>query len=334
MKASLNPSRNFESVIQNGLTRVLPQFLGRTQKPKVDIVTNTATYNLFDNDCKMILTPYDKLSFPQLTVGANKLLIAFISEFTKSNHRNSLQPNLAVSIPLEDYVRLTKGPDVNITKTLIDNTRKKIKRDLDILFYSSFEWTENRRGESKGYMGIHLLSMRGIKNGIIFANFTPEFAKCLLDSYVMTAVPNDFYAMDERNPNAYSLAWKLITHNSIDNNQKANTANILNVGRLLKSLPDIPTVEEVLSSDRHITNRIIDPFEAALDSIPIISHWEYCSSGGAVLPNKQAEFSSYEDFANSYIKYEIANAPDHKSRIQTKQDKQTKKKKATTAEKK
>ncbi|MGU8054316.1 hypothetical protein ACS6X8_11180, partial [Streptococcus suis] len=124
------------------------------------------------------------------------------------------------------------------------------------------------------------------------------------------------------------IARKLALHHSIDNNHKKGTSNIISVAKLLESAPEIPTITEVMGTDRAWGRRIKSALEKALDAIEGIISWEYSNSKGVPLTEKQLEMADYETFSKLYIKFDILGAPDPTQRIEAKKAKTTARRKA------
>ncbi|MGZ1011769.1 hypothetical protein ACXOT7_08985, partial [Streptococcus thermophilus] len=122
-------------------------------------------------------------------------------------------------------------------------------------------------------------------------------------------------AISERNPNAYPIARKLSLHNSIDNNHKRGTANIISVAKLLEVAPEIPNIDTVRSSNGSWSVRIKGKLEKALDAIGSVVSWEYSNTKGAPLTDEQLEIADYETFIKLFIKFNIKGAPDQTERL-------------------
>lgn len=133
--------------------------------------------------------------------------------------------------------------------------------------------------------------------------------------------------IDERNPAAYHLGRKLALHHSMDANQEAGTANIISVQKLLAAAPDIPGHEDVARSGRQFEQRIIAPFERALDLLTdLVKSWEYCNSKGVPLTEGQRADFSYAVFRECYVHFELNSPPDPRQRLLAKEAKKAAKK--------
>jgi hypothetical protein len=162
-----------------------------------------------------------------------------------------------------------------------------------------------------------------------------DMARYLTNAYLMQ-YPVEILKLDERNANIYPLGRKLLLHNSIDNNRRKGTANIISVTSLLAVCPTIPTYGQVMSTGRQLEQRIKAPFENALNALPFIC-WEYSNSKGVALTDEQLAATDYKTFTELYILFEVIDAPDQTARLQARADEaraRAEKKKRTTSKKK
>ncbi|NCB47872.1 hypothetical protein EOM81_12775 [bacterium] len=78
-----------------------------------------------------------------------------------------------------------------------------------------------------------------------------------------------------------------------------------------------PSYEKVLSADRHLEQRIITPFENALNASTFIK-WEYCNAKYEPLKEEQINNMDYSVFKTLFIKFELLGAQDHTQRLKEK----------------
>ena len=299
-------------------------------------------------EVKLVLDKFNELT-GTLGVSTHKLLSTAIAQFTALNHTGSTARKLnytAITIPLKEYA-LKCGYDVEEhgtttteeaekeakrAKMALDNARRKINKDLAIMFASSLSWKEKVRGKQGDYMDMRLIEAKGIKSGSICIKFTQLFAEYLIQ-LPQTQYPVALLALDERNINAYNMGLKMAEHYSIDNNQIKGTAQLLKVKTLLE-LTTFPSLEDCKRLRRPWEERIKEPFENALDALTacgLLEDWRYSHAKGAELTDEEAtSFSSYAEWANTNIFFTLADAPDHKARLARRAEE----KKAKTTKKK
>lgn len=314
LRPPLDTTAQFRPMLQGAGTNRLTRISTRKSPPPVDAVTGMAT--ITEGSLTVFIEKYDSLA-GGLRISTHKLLDAFTIALTEQNHYRGKTPaNTFVTISLDEYMRQCGIP---MTKASKDKTRRKVKEDLDALFNTSLEWSEPTGGgkDVRDYAKMRIISYQGIKNGKIQVRFSQEIAEYLTHAYLMQ-YPVSLFKIDERNPSAYYIGKKLLLHHSMDSNHARGTHNVLSVRALLECAPDIPSYEEVAQKDRHLEQRIIAPFETALNALRDTIHWEYANSGGTPMTPEQLKKFSYAEFINAYVRFEVLNAPDQSARRERK----------------
>lgn len=306
----------------NGTATNTIAIIGRNAEPtRINpLADNEATIE--NGDFKVFIEKYSNKK--SLKVGVVKLLDFLAVGLTKNNHyRDKDITNLqnTVTFSIDDYMGYlgVANPDSKNTR---DQVRRRLKAELDTLYSISLEWKEKSGKEVKSYAKMRIAEAHGIKRGIVSFTFTKSMASYLNQAYIMQ-YPLDLLSISERNPNAYPIARKLALHHSIDNNHKKGTSNIISVAKLLESAPEIPTITEVMGTDRAWGRRIKNALEKALDAIDGVISWEYSNSKGAPLTDSQLDISDYDTFIKLYIKFDILGAPDPTERLKNKKAKTT-----------
>lgn len=294
----------------------------RMIKQKPESITGSGRATIRFNDTTLTLENYKKLSGP-LSISTDKLLRAALIQFTNNNHIGNGGRALkerTVHIPFSDYAYLcgyevyprsdeTKEEAAKRTKNQKDNARKKIMKDLDVLYSGSIEWTENIKGKPKSFLSTRLLTQKGIiKDNTIIITFSPEFADYLIHRPIMQ-YPAALLSIDERNPNAYSMGLKIADYHSNDTNYRNGRNNRLKVKTLLAvtTLPDIETVKQQRNS---WTRYIKAPFENALNALidqNLLLCWAYKDTD---------TFKDFHDWEEALIQFELKDPPDPEDRLQ------------------
>lgn len=285
----------------------------KTRQATVDMVTGEAT--ITRGDFKLFIDRYDQLA-GGLRVSVHKLLDICTIQLTQQNDYRGAGPLKAVVVfPLEEYMRLCGTP---MTKASKDKARRRVKEDLEALYNISMEWTERSGRQTKDYLKMRIITQQGIKGGNIVVEFSPQMADYLTHAYIMQ-YPKELLRVDERNPATYFIGRKLLQHHSMDSNQRKGTANIIGVKTLLACCEDIiPSYSQVMRGDRHVAQRIITPFENALDALSAegIIQWHYCNSKSEPLAQAQLNQMEYDIFVKLFIHFEALNAPCVAARIE------------------
>jgi hypothetical protein len=301
-----------------------------------DIIENKLnnTGTISSGAVKLVIEKFNELS-GTLGVSTHKLLSTAVVSFTALNHTGNKERKAnftTITIPLKEYA-LQCGYDVEEhaktapeeqkketkrVQNALCNARKKINKDLAIMFSSSLSWTEKVRGKKGDYIDIRLIEAKGIRNGLITIRFSQTFAEYLI-KLPLTQYPVALLGVDERNNNAYVIGLKMTEHYNMDNNQKAKTAQLLKVSTLLENL-DLPTIATVTKNRNSWEKRIKEPFENSLDALTkcgFLSDWRYSFSKGVEMTDEEAtSWESYEKWADTLIYFTLKDAPDHTARLE------------------
>lgn len=308
-----------------------------TRSAKVDAVTGNATLDKFGVQLVIL-----KLQELQATLGINtdKLLSTALAKFTRQNDfRHGMQAlKREVSFPLKEYAQQL-GYDVEEhetstpeeaekekkrAKNQLDNARKAIRKDLDIIHASTLTWEEPIKGKARDFARVSIVTATGIRNGEIKISFSPEIAEYLAERNLITQYPVKLLHISGRQPNAYYIGRKLIEYYNIDSNIARGTNNRISIPALLQ-VTDLPSYETVQATDRgHWAERIKEPLERALDTLTeegILKDWKYTHAKGVDLTEEEAyNITSYEDFNTLYLHFTPADKIDHEDRITAKQE--------------
>ncbi len=293
-----------------------------TRNAEVNRITGNATINKLG--VELVILKMRELH-ATLGVSADKLLSSAIAVFTKQNdfrHTKDKAPKREVTISLKEYAKLL-GYDVD-EKDQLDNARRAIKKDLDVIHASVLKWEEPIKGKTRDFERISLVTRTAIRRGNIEIDFTPEIASYLAERNLITQYPTKLLRLDSRKPTAYYIGRKLAEHYNIDNNQIRGTNDRISIPALL-AVTDLPTYEEVQLKDRgHWENRIKRFFEEALDTLTqegVLENWEYTHAKGVPLTDEEAQnITSYEEFSKLYLRFTLSDKIDHTERIRAKQE--------------
>ena len=168
-------------------------------KPTPNPLNNTASIE--SCEVKLIIKSLDTLS-GTLGGSTHKLLSTAIAGFTALNHTGTGKDRslreAKVAIPLKEYA-LKCGYDVEEhptdsteeaakeakrAKAALDNFRKKVRKDLELLYNASISWKEKVKGKDTDFADIRILGGKGIKVGYINIEFT-HVGPVNLDNYLI-----------------------------------------------------------------------------------------------------------------------------------------------------
>ena len=239
-------------------------------------------------------------------------------------HNSAKRPDTVfpvVETSVREYMAATGR---KMTVNNVKEAAKILKRDLDTLAKISIKYNDKKYSLSR----VNPFAETHIERGKIKVVLAPTFAEFLVQTtgFLMN-YPAALLKLKENNSNIYPLGYKLALNRSNDANIRKGKANILSVPVCLESCPGIPSIEKVRKDGRSPANRIIEPFEKALDSLQqqgILERWEYCLAKGE--PLGQPAVTDYNYFTSLYILYEIKDFPieEELPRIQTTAEKRKK----------
>lgn len=327
---SVEQSSEFLPVLHGKAIDAISRMSG--SKPTRNPLNNTGSIER--GEVKLLIKSLDTLT-GTLGISTHKLLSTAIARFTANNHtgrgKDRTLATAKVSIPLKDYA-LKCGYDVEEhptdnpeeaekealrVKRTLDNVRRKVKKDLDLLYNASISWKEKVKGKDADFADVRILGGKGIKAGRINIEFSVSLAEYLI-LLPLTQYPPALLSLDERNINAYNIGLKMAFHYSNDNNQIRGTAQLLKVKTLLE-YTNLPTISEVRTKEKSWEERIKEPFEKALDALTgrgLLEDWRYSHSKGEEMTDEEAtSFKNYEEWADRLVHFILSNAPNHARRI-------------------
>ena len=284
-----------------------------SKRASIDKITGTAT--ITQGDFVLTIPNFEELT-GGLRTSALQLLDALTIVLTESGAKS---PNVA--LPLDKYIKQRGLSDRKAT-------RKQSVEDLDILYNVSISYKEKRGKKEHDFFDIRICDAKGIKNGIIHFSFGRAFYNILLGYPIMPYPPQLLKINANKNPESFRLLRKIGEHKNMNVGKK--NEDIIAVKTLL-SKSNFPTYEEVMSSDRHLNKRIIEPFERDMNALRDTFDWEYCHSNNTPLTDEELFDFSYSTFEGLLIKVYWHTYPDPTARLEAKaqRDEISKKKKRT-----
>ena len=241
-----------------------------------------------------------------LTPRAYKLFDAIIIQFgIINNFKDTENLNRRINFTLDGYIEAMGRSDSKASK---DKIRIEIKEDLKLMEQLSLEW---KTKGVRGYARMRLISGHAMKNGQVSVNLTDEFAQYINTQQLMY-YPTSLLKISTRRPLNYYLGRKLATHYAIRNNQNRGTHNIIRVQTLLDGVAgSIPSYEEVMSTNRNVTDRIVKPFEKALNELQVdgIITWQYTGAKHKPLDDTALYNNDYNIFTNKMVSFELLDYP-------------------------
>lgn len=285
----------------------------------------------YPNGRKITIENFDKL-LKALSTPAKKILNTAIIYLTNINYFKTRNITPTVEIPLIEYgeacgYQLTprkmatkeeQDAENKIVEQRIIELQKDIRRDLSDI--SAVHWTaEETKGRNKGnYDFLRIISSFNVRKDFIRINFDIDAATYLVQSYIMQH-PTALLKIDNRNPNAYALGYKIAQHNSMDNNAAIGTNNTISVESLLSAAPEIQTIEELQArGQRDWKNKIKKPLENSLDElvrVGVLSRWEYRDpTNSTTYTPESAQPMTWAQYSRLMVDFIMVNEPDQTKR--------------------
>lgn len=258
-------------------------------------------------------------NWPEITglrTSTHKLFNALMIEFTETGGKDT-----RITLPLKKYMEL-RGLNNELS------ARRQVDEDLATLFSTSISFKEKlKEKKSRDYFDMRLVIDKGIKKGVIYCTFHPDFYELMMGYRVMPMAKKALALDDRYNKSSYYFLTKLSEHMNM-NYFKPNR-DIISVQTLLDATPEIPTYNEVAKNGRHYARYIIDPFERDMDALEKIGaiKWEYCHSNGLALTDDELHDMSYEIFSKLLIKFKLIDYPERELKQLSKPKNRQKKRK-------
>lgn len=178
-----------------------------------------------------------------------------------------------VCLPLEEYMDMCGLKNIK-------ETRKQVNAELKTLSNMKLTFSKSSNRE-QSFNGIKLCDSAVIKNNMIFFEFSTEFFRVLKYMPVMPYPMKLFSLNHKKNPNSYYFLKKISEHKKMNYFKK--NADTISVKTLLECTPELPKYDDVISTDRAVARRIIEPFERDLNELGDVFRWEYCHTNGTKL---------------------------------------------------
>lgn len=280
---------------------------------------------------KITIDHFDKL-LRGLSTPAKKILNTSIMFLTATNYYNADRVTPIVEIPLIEYgercgyqltPRKMATPEEQAAENkAVDKRIKEFKKAVrnDLRDIKEQSWTAAiTKGRNTGdYKDMTIISSHGIINGQIRIVFDMDAATFLVNGYVMQH-PMALLAVDNRNPNAYALGYKIAQHNSMDTNAAKGTNNTLSVESLLAAAPEIQTIDDLKAKgQRNWKDKIKRPLENALNElvkVRVLNRWEYRDPAtGTTYTPETAQKLTWAQYIRLMVDFVMINAPDQTAR--------------------
>jgi len=207
-----------------------------------------------------------------------------------------------VRFTLDEYI---EARGLKLTKRQRQNTRERIKKEIDTLYKLSIGWegknlqNQRRRFRERLIIGEYDEPSRGV----VFVKFNPALLPYIEASAM--PYPKKIWTIDLiRNPHSFYLGRKISLHKKM-NNGKTN-ADFISVNALLKSCPVLPKYQQ-LRGKGQIKQRIINPFERDMDELDFFE-WHYVNQDKEIVDRKN--ITGFNAFITLNVKIDWKSYPE------------------------
>ena len=211
----------------NSLTSVNLKTVNKVRDP----ITNRTSIHLDTGTIHIENYDDNKDYFKLRVLKMLDLLIFLIGKKNKYRLSEEDAVNCLVEFSIKQYSELlgkSKPASISTKK----NVRCIIDEALCLLKDLSISTKEKRGAHHVVFNDIKFIEEFKCENGIFTVQLTEKFVRYLITSYV-TNFPLELFKIDERSKNVYSLAKKLVYHQSNKNNRRKKTNEIISVEALL-----------------------------------------------------------------------------------------------------
>jgi hypothetical protein len=205
-----------------------------------------------------------------------------------------------VEISVDDYLTYTKKSD-----------RKNAKKALESALNDLYSISLDKQGVFSRHRWVTSLDTNRKRQGVYSINFSNEMMGYICSSRTKI---HDFnkvlLSLSENQKVAYQLGRNLWYHYM--RTQGEQGSNRLWIENLLDILTELPSVAEVRSKDRHLVQKIQEPFEKALDilvSIGYLNSWHCTKAKGERITDREQAEASFDDWLGWYIEYDLNLPP-------------------------
>ena len=209
-----------------------------------------------------------------------------------------------VTFTVDEYMKLRNLKD---RKSAIEQLDKDCTTLMNIMISSK----GNKKGDP-GFDKFHIFDRAKVENGIVLVAYGTTFFS-YASQYGYMPYPQQLLTLNSRkSKHAYYLLRKITEHKNM-NFGKPNE-NRISVKALLEACPEMPTYEQVMKTGKHVSQRIIEPFEHAMNLCKETFEWEYCKHNGEPLTDKEAELPDYKTFISLMVEIKWKDYPEQTRR--------------------
>lgn len=303
----VDKNKKIEKILNTPTLNLLPSVNLKTVDKVRDLITNRTSIHLGTGTIHIENFDANKDYFKLRVLKMLDLLILLVGKKNQYKLSEEEAVDCFVEFSIKQYAELMGKNNPKSTSTK-KNVRRIIEEALSLLNDLSISTAEKRKSEIKEFKDMKLIEEFKCKKEVYTVQLTEKFVRYLITSYV-TNFPIRLFKIDERSKNVYSLAKKLVYHQSNKNNRRKKTNEIISVEALLNVCPQIPPIEEVRLKKGGWRSRIEESFANSLDKLidyKILVSWEYCNPNCEPLSDEQLGMNSFFEFQKFRIYFKVS----------------------------
>lgn len=303
----VDKKEKIEKILNAPTINSLPSVNLKTVDKVRDPITNRTSIHLGTGTIHIENFDANKDYFKLRVLKMLDLLILLVGKKNKYKLSEEEAVDCFVEFSIKQYAELMGKNNPKSTSTK-KNVRRIIEEALSLLNDLSISTAEKRKSEIKEFKDMKLIEEFKCKKGVYTVQLTEKFVRYLITSYVSN-FPLRLFKIDERSKNVYSIAKKLVYHQSLNNNRKKKIHEVISVEALLNVCPKIPAIEEVRLKKGGWHSRIEESLDNSLNKLvndKILVSWEYSNPNGVRLSDKQLEMKSFFEFQKFRIHFKVS----------------------------
>lgn len=206
------------------------------------------------------------------------------------NHENTAE----FMFTLKEYMKDTGKKDPK-------SARNAIKQRLDMIASTAYSYHggDDKNPYNQNFGAHPLLGYDYKRGGKVYVTLTPFFHDLLVNHAMPMPYPRLIFMLDPVKDAVAIYILKVI----IDNkrvNKASPRGNRMKVKTLLKKIESLPTYDEVMASDRRVSDRIIDPVFKAVECLAspkdgVIIRYSFICRDGKPLDYDALDYATFID---------------------------------------
>lgn len=303
----VDKNEKIEKILNAPTINSLPTVNLKTVDKVRDPITNRTSIHLGTGTIHIENFDANKDYFKLRVLKMLDLLILLVGKKNKYKLSEEEAVDCFVEFSIKQYAELMGKNNPKSTSTK-KNVRRIIEEALSLLNDLSISTAEKRKSEIKEFKDMKLIEEFKCKKGVYTVQLTEKFVRYLITSYVSN-FPLRLFKIDERSKNVYSLAKKLIYHQSNHNNRRKKTNEVISVEALLNVCSKVPPIEEVRLKKGGWRSRIEESLDNSLNKLiddKILVSWEYCNPNCEPLSKKQLKMKSFFEFKKYRVHFKVS----------------------------